>query len=61
MYAATGPQKDILRGVVAQSPLIKLVDPPAKAIIFLAGIASKILPNLHLHSPVLVFPSTLLM
>jgi hypothetical protein len=61
MYAANGPEKDILRGVISQSPLIKLVDPPSKAVVILAGIACKVLPNFQLHSPVSVCPLALLM
>jgi hypothetical protein len=52
MYAATGPEKEVFRGVVSQAPLLKLVKPPAKPIVFIASIASKIMPNLHIYSPV---------
>jgi len=57
MYAANGPEKDKLRGVISQAPLIKLVKPPARPIFFLASIGSKLFPNLKIYSPVPVFNS----
>src|SRR5579859_3651757 len=52
MYAANGPEKDILRGVVSQSPLLRLVNPPAKPVLFVGGLVSKFLPNFQLYKPV---------
>jgi hypothetical protein len=54
MYAERGPEKDIFRGVVSQSPLIKLVEPPPGFLLFLLSILSKVIPNFRLHNPVLV-------
>jgi hypothetical protein len=52
MYAANGPEKDILRGVISQSPRIRIVKPPPGLVVSAAGLASKIFPNFHIHSPV---------
>jgi len=56
MYAANGPEKDMFRGVVAQSPLIKLAKPPSKVLVFLVSFIYKVLPNFQLYTPVPVIP-----
>jgi len=56
LYAANGPEKDTFRGVVSQSPLIKVVKPPAAPVVFLLSILSKIIPNFPVYRPVPVFP-----
>jgi len=52
-YAGRKPDSDI-RGIISQSPLVKLVKPPAKPLVWIVSILCKVLPNLQLYNPVLV-------
>src|SRR5579871_6334453 len=52
MYASKGPEKEKLRGVISQAPLLKLVKPPARPVFYLASIFSKIIPNFKIYSPI---------
>ena len=51
-YAAQGPNKDALRGVVSQAPLILLTDRPSQIVVFLASFVYKLLPNVKIYKPI---------
>jgi hypothetical protein len=55
-YGQVGKQKDKLSGIVSQSPLIQLVHPPNKIVLFLGGLLAKVLPNLTVYNPLPVAP-----